>query len=156
MKKLKLIAAGIAILITTVMHSQISINVNIGSPPSWGPSGYSNVDYYYLPDIQVYYDLGATQFIYFGNGRWNRCRELPRQYRNYDLFGGYKVVLNDYHGSRPYDHYHEHKIKYCKGYRGKPQKNNDKHYAHHDDEDDDHDHNDHRGKGHNKHERGHH
>jgi hypothetical protein len=27
-------------------------------------------------------------------------RYLPRQYRNYDLYNGYKVVLNDYHRER--------------------------------------------------------
>jgi hypothetical protein len=30
------------------MHSQVSVNVNIGSPPLWGPSGYSNIDYYLM------------------------------------------------------------------------------------------------------------
>ena len=34
----------------------------------------------------------------------------------------YKVVLNDYHGSRPYNHFKSHKVKYYKGYKGKPQK----------------------------------
>jgi hypothetical protein len=47
---------------------------------------------------------------------------LPRQYRNYDLNRGYKVVLNDYHGSRPYAFFENHKVKYYKGYKGSPQK----------------------------------
>jgi hypothetical protein len=46
---------------------------------------------------------------------------LPRQYRNYDLNSGYKVVLNDYHGSRPYTNYRYDKVKYYQGYKGKPQ-----------------------------------
>ena len=124
MKTLKLIIAGIILLASAnTMQAQVSVNVNLGSPPAWGPAGYSAVDYYYLPDVQAYYDVRATQFIYFGGGRWIRSRNLPNQYRNYDLYNGYKVVLNDYHGSRPYSHYKEHKVKYYRGYKGRPQRN---------------------------------
>ena len=123
MKTLKLLAAGILLLATTATtQAQVSVNVNIGTPPAWGPAGYSNIDYYYIPDIQSYYDIRLSQFIYFGNGRWIRSRNLPQQYRNYDLYNGYKVVLHDYHGKSPYVHYKTHKAKYYKGYKGKPQK----------------------------------
>lgn len=122
MKTLKLIAAGIVLFIATSSQAQVSVNVNIGSPPSWGPAGYSAVEYYYLPDVQAYYDIRASQFIYFGNGRWVRSRYLPRQYRNYDLYSGYKVVLNDYHGTRPYTYFKNHKAKYHKGYKGPQQR----------------------------------
>ena len=122
MKTLKLIAVGIVLFVTSSMHSQVSVNVNIGTPPLWGPSGYSNVDYYYLPDVQAYYDIRASQFIYFGSGNWVRSRYLPGRYRNYDLYNGYKVVLNDYHGRAPYTHYKQHKVKYYKGYKGQPQR----------------------------------
>ena len=123
MKTLKLIIAGIILFASSnMMQAQVSVNVNIGSPPAWGPSGYSAVDFYYLPDIQAYYDIRATQFIYFGGGKWIRSRNLPNQYRNYNLYNGYKVVLNDYHGSRPYSNFNNHKVKYYKGYKGKPQK----------------------------------
>jgi len=103
------------------MNAQISVNVNLGLQPSWGPVGYSSVDYYYIPDVQSYYDVRATQFIYLSNGAWIRSSRLPYQYRSYDLNRGYKVVLNDYHGSRPYDNYKSHKVKYYKGYKGRPQ-----------------------------------
>lgn len=149
MKTLKLIAVGVILLVSSSIHAQISVNVNIGTPPAWGPVGYANVEYYYLPDVQAYYDIHATQFIYFGGGKWIRSRHLPGQYRNYDLYNGYKVVLNDYHGSRPYSHYHEHKKKYYKGYKGKPQKNyRDSHHDYNDH--DDHDHDNHKGNGHGK------
>ncbi|UQD57204.1 hypothetical protein [Flavobacterium sp. K5-23] len=122
MKTLKLIALGIVLFVTGSIHAQVSVSVNIGSPPLWGPAGYAEVDYYYLPDVQSYYDIRASQFIYFGNGRWIRSRYLPRQYRNYDLYSGYKVVLTDYRGNSPYIHYKNHKTKYYKGYKGKPQR----------------------------------
>jgi hypothetical protein len=122
MKTLKLIALGIVLFVTGSIHAQVSVSVNIGSPPPWGPAGYAEVEFYYLPDVHSYYDIRASQFIYFGNGRWIRSRYLPRQYRNYDLYSGYKVVLTDYRGNSPYIHYKNHKTKYYKGYKGKPQR----------------------------------
>lgn len=123
MKTLKLTLLGIFFLVTTSsIQAQVSVNVNIGSPPAWGPAGYSAVNYYYLPDVQAYYDIRDSQFIYFGGGKWVRSRYLPTRYRNYDLYNGYKVVLNDYHGRTPYVHFKDHKNKYFKGYKGKPQK----------------------------------
>lgn len=118
-----------------------NLNVNIGNPPAWGPAGYSNVEFYYLPDIQVYYDIRASQYIYFGNGKWLRTRKLPNHCRNYDLYGGYKVVLTDYHGNTPYTHFNSHKVKYYKGYKGKPQKNrgrNEEYREYNDDNHNDH------------------
>ena len=73
MKTLKLIAAGIILLVSsTAMQAQVSVNVNIGSPPAWGPTGYSAAEYYYLPDVQAYYDVRQSQFIYLGGGQWVR------------------------------------------------------------------------------------
>jgi hypothetical protein len=122
MKTLKMITLGIMMFFaSSSINAQISVNVNLGLQPSWGPVGYSSVDYYYIPDVQSYYDVRTTQFIYLSNGAWIRSSRLPYQYRSYDLNRGYKVVLNDYHGSRPYDNYRNHKVKYYKGYKGRPQ-----------------------------------
>ena len=122
MKTLKLIAVGIFLFVSSLMQAQVSVNVTIGTLPLWGPVGYSNVQYYYLPDVQAYYDIRASQFIYINNGIWIRARYLPGPYRNYDLYSGYKVVLTDYHGSHPYYYFNSHKAKYHKGYKGSPQK----------------------------------
>lgn len=122
MKTIKIAIAGLFLLVANASNAQVSVNVNIGTPPAWGPSGYSEMEYYYLPDIESYYDVRSSQFIYFGGGKWVRSTRLPRQYRNYDLYGGYKVVLNDYHGRSPYSHFDKHRVAYCKGYHGAPQR----------------------------------
>ncbi|MDD5150816.1 MAG: hypothetical protein PHC28_10135, partial [Flavobacterium sp.] len=114
MKTLKLIALGVFLFVSSLTQAQVSVRVNIGTPPVWGPTGYSNVEFYYLPDIEAYYDIRASQFIYINNGKWFRSRNLPGRYRNYDLYNGYKVVLNDYHGTSPYTYFKNHKIKYYK------------------------------------------
>lgn len=121
MKTLKHIALGILFLSFGYSQAQVSVNVNIGTPPSWGPVGYSEARYYYLPDIETYYDVNTSNYVYLNDGRWVKTRSLPRVYRNYDLYDEYKVVLTDYRGDRPYDNFKTHKVKYSKGYKGKPQ-----------------------------------
>jgi hypothetical protein len=94
--------------------AQISVSVNIGAQPQWGPSGYDQADYYYLPDVEAYYYVPRRQFIYMDAGRWVFAANLPARCGNYDLYSGYKVVIN---GARPYDHFYDHRAQYAR-YRG--------------------------------------
>lgn len=121
-KILKLSILAVMLLLMGPIKAQVSVNVNIGSPPMWGPAGYSEVRYYYLPDVEAYYDVQTAMFIYYGDGVWVHHAYLPARYRGYDLYGGYKVVMHDYRGNTPYIHFKDHKSKYAKGYRGKAQK----------------------------------
>ncbi|SHH62722.1 hypothetical protein [Flavobacterium defluvii] len=119
----KIIFASVLFMSVFFAKAQVSVNVNIGTPPSWGPVGYDNSRYYYLPDIDVYYDINQSVFIYDNSGKWVRVKRLPSRYRQYDLYSGYKVVLTDYRGDAPYAYHTKHRANYPKGYHGKPQKN---------------------------------
>jgi hypothetical protein len=114
----RLFLIGMFFLSGFTASSQVSVNVNIGSPPLWGPIGYTEVQYYYIPDVEAYYDINTSMFIYFSDGIWIHRTYLPSRYASYDLYGGYKVVLTDYHGSTPYMDFNTHKGKYGKGYKG--------------------------------------
>ena len=92
-------------------NAQVSVNFNIGAQPVWGPVGYSYVEYYYMPDIEAYYYVPSRQFIYLTNGRWIFATTLPYRYRSYNIYSGYKVVINE---PRPYLHFGAHKIRYAK------------------------------------------
>ncbi|OIV40227.1 hypothetical protein [Flavobacterium johnsoniae] len=118
----KLVFASVLFMSVFFAHAQVSVNINIGTPPNWGPQGYDDSRYYYLPDIDIYYDVAQSQYIYDNNGRWVRERRLPAKYRQYDLYSGYKVVLNDYKGDAPYSYHSRHRASYPKGYHGTPQK----------------------------------
>ena len=101
----------IALLTHSTSNAQVSLNVNIGSQPLWGPTGYDHVDYYYMPDIETYYSVPNRQYIYMNNGAWVFTSALPARYSNYNLYNGYKVVLN---GPKPYLNFNSHKVKYAK------------------------------------------
>lgn len=73
--------------------SHISVGVHY-SNPSWAPPYYNGVRYYYLPDIEAYYDLSGQEFIYLDRGQWLFSPVLPSIYSGYDLYNGFVVALN--------------------------------------------------------------
>lgn len=97
MKKLLFIAAlFFGCLTTKIADAQVGfhVSVNIGSQPAWGPVGYSHAEYYYMPDIDAYYDVPAHQYVYFENNVWVHNGNLPPRYANFDRYHSYKVVVN--------------------------------------------------------------
>ncbi|MGL5113436.1 MAG: hypothetical protein ACRC6O_12455 [Flavobacterium sp.] len=116
MKKFKQCIWGLFFLVVAVVQAQVSVNVNIRTPPVWGPT-VTTETYYYLPDIDSYYDIQQSQFIFLNNGVWLRSRALPRRYKSYNLNTAHVVVLGDYHGRNPYNNNKYHKTKYYKGPR---------------------------------------
>lgn len=115
MKSIKLIIIGLGLFFASATQAQISVNVNIGARPAWGPVVEPEVRYYYLPDVEVYYDIPSSMYIYLDGGRWVHRRHLPARYRNYDLNRGRKIVVNDYRGNAPYAHCKYH-YKHDNGY----------------------------------------
>jgi hypothetical protein len=120
MKKIVIVAAVlISCLSFKNANAQIrfSLGVNISNQPEWGPVGYDHADFYYLPDIGVYYNVPAHTFTYFNQrGVWVTRPNLPMRYRNYDLYHAYKVVINN--NPRPWEHDNDFKVRYA-GYRGR-------------------------------------
>lgn len=116
MKAIRLFVVTVLLMAAGHANAQLSVNVNIGSPPAWGPAGYTDVRYYYLPDVSMYYDVSTSEYIYLNNGAWVRTTVVPVAYRRYDFYNGYKVVLTDYRDATPYVYYKTHHVKYPKGY----------------------------------------
>jgi hypothetical protein len=95
-----------SVLVFKQTDAQLSISFNISSQPKWGPVGYNYVQYYYLPDIDCYYYVPAKQFVYLSGGEWIHSVLLPPMYRNYNLYNGYKVVINEPHPYLNHSYYH--------------------------------------------------
>ena len=68
MKKIILVITILFALIVSTHKAQaqvsVGVNVNIGSQPVWGPVGYDYAEYYYMPDIDVYYFVPRHQYVY--------------------------------------------------------------------------------------------
>ena len=86
-----------ALFLTSTLDAQLSISLgfNIDRQPVWGPTGYDHAEYYYLPDIGVYYNVPEQRYYYNERGRWVGRATLPSRYRGFDLYNSYKVVINE-------------------------------------------------------------
>lgn len=96
--------------------AQVRVKVNIRIQPVWGPVGYDHVEYYYMPDIDVFYNVPNRQYIYQDHGRWRFANSLPRRYHGFDIYNSYKVVIND--DQRPYRNADAYRKKYGQ-YKGR-------------------------------------
>lgn len=94
MKKL-IVALSLLAGLQQAAHAQISVNINIGAQPVWGPVGYDYAEYYYLPDLGCYYDIPRREWVYFDRGRWITTATAPVRFGNYDLYRVHKVVINE-------------------------------------------------------------
>lgn len=115
MKKLILLIAILVGGMSATTQAQVSVQFNIGSQPLWGPTGYDYVSYYYMPDIDAYYDVPNQRYVYLDRGRWLMSRNLPSRFRNYDIYNGYKVVINQ---PNPWLRHNTYRQQYA-GFRGR-------------------------------------
>jgi hypothetical protein len=125
MKKPILIIAVAALTLTmqqATAQLKLNVNVNLGSQPEWGPAGHDYVEYYYLPDIKTYYYVPGGQFVYLNNKQWIFSNDLPARYNSYNLYTGYKVVINE---SKPYlrDSVYQSRFARYKGWTGRQRLN---------------------------------
>lgn len=135
---MKKIIFGAALLLSCFMlktadaQLKINFNLNIGSQPDWGPTGYDHVEYYYLPDIDAYYYVPGHYYVYQQGNAWIHATTLPARYSNYNLYSGYKVVVNQ---ANPWNNQAAIRAKYAryKGHRGQTaiRDSHDKKYQNH-------------------------
>ena len=118
-----------ALMSTTYSFAQVSVNVNVGTP-AWGVP-VTTERYYYIPDIETYYDIPSREYIYMHNGVWVRSVSVPVIYRNYDFHRGRKIVIHDYNGRAPYAYYNVHRVKYMPAHGSHTIYVKDKHHAKH-------------------------
>lgn len=97
------------------LNAQINLNFNVDKQPVWGPIGHDYVEYYYLPDIEAYYDVPQHRYYYYNNGVWIHSTNLPSRYNNFDYYNSYKVVINE---REPWRNHKTYKKKYS-SYKGR-------------------------------------
>lgn len=101
MNKLQITLAASILMFTLQASAQFSVSVNVGSRPQYHNRYENPVSYYYLPEIEAYYDVNSAVFIYDSPRGWVRTGYLPEYCRNYDVNRGYKVAVS-YTGRNPY------------------------------------------------------
>jgi hypothetical protein len=115
MKKLMLIL-GLGLMTGMVnvnrTEAQVHVGINIDIQPAWGPSGYNYAEFYYIPELNIYYDVINKLFFYYNRDRWISASYLPAIYSRYDFYSLYKVVLNNVR--YPWKYNNRHRSMYAK------------------------------------------
>lgn len=109
----------------SAQNVHVNININI---PAWAPyyENQSQVRYYYLPDIECYYDVRHGEFVYLNDGVWIFSRFLPPAYAWFNLNNCYIVAL-DHRVYEPWRHFHYYVAHYPRYYYRSVYKN--RHWA---------------------------
>jgi hypothetical protein len=115
MRRLLVLVAAVLLSSTLNAQLRINLNFNVDRQPVWGPTGYDHVEYYYLPDIEVYYNVPQQRYYYNQRGRWISSSSLPSRYRGFDIYNSYKVVLNE---PAPYRNHNKYREQYA-SYKGR-------------------------------------
>jgi hypothetical protein len=121
MKKIKIIflISVLCVACFPTVQGQVRVNVNVNLQPQWGPASHDYAEYYFLPELGIYYSVPNHTFIYPNGRQWIFSRELPSRYRNVDLYSTYKVVVNE---PKPYLR-HNYYVAHYRDYRNKHQDN---------------------------------
>ena len=151
-------AAGLLSLLglaATPAHAQINVNINTAPPVVVGAP--ANAQYYYVPEINGYYDVPARRYIVLRNGQWVRVDRLD----GYDPRSFHPQYI-EYRGNSPWTYQRggnphglppgQAKKLYRQGYNDGHGRDDDRGRGHDDDHGRGHD-DDHgkgRGKGHGK------
>ncbi|WP_216679751.1 hypothetical protein [Hymenobacter siberiensis] len=90
------LVGAFALFTAPAAQAQVGVNINIGTP-AWGPQVPYGTQYYYIPEIDGYYDLYNQQYIVFQDGYWV---PLPQLY-GYDPYQFHPVIV-DYRGAQPW------------------------------------------------------
>ena len=118
MKKLSftLLSAFILLFSINTTKAQVSLSVHIGTPPVWAPPAYAHtVRYYYIPEIDCYYDAVRAGYYYNDGPGWSFSASLPGIYASYNVGRLHHVVVN-YYGARPYTYFEPQRVVYVQRY----------------------------------------
>lgn len=101
---------ALCLTFSALAFGQLSVHLNLNSEPTS-----VRTTYYYLPDVEAYYDVHESRYIYFDGRAWIHSSRLPGRFSNYDMDRGRKVMVSNYRGRTPYTHFKDHRKMYRKG-----------------------------------------
>jgi len=103
---LAFVFGAFATLAAPAAQAQVNINAQFGHP-TWGPAAPAGAQYYYVPEIDGYYDLASRNYLVQRNGHWAPVAAVP----GYNPASFHPVVV-DYRGRQPWTQYRDHHARY--------------------------------------------
>lgn len=110
MRRLILSVAALVLAGSTLAQVSLGERNNMSEQPLWGPVGFDFVEYYYLPEIETYFDVPQQKFYYDVDGRWTRSATPPRTSIDLDIYQLYKAVVNEL---QPFQNHAKYRVQYA-------------------------------------------
>lgn len=124
MKKLSYIISGLLFTIPNSINSQvIADEIAVSTQSESIIEKFTEIRYYFYPNLDAYYDIKTSKFIYKVDDQWIEKETIPDNYRGYSLYNNYRVELQDYNGEKPFEYIKQHAKLYPKDYKGRYLKN---------------------------------
>ncbi len=114
MKKLVIITSLLVAALCNTSNAQVNNGNNVMTQPLWGPVGYDYVEFYYIPDIDIYYNVPGAQYVYLQKKKWVMVKDVPVKHKDFNFYSAHKVVMNE---PKPYTNSRANKTKYAQ-YKG--------------------------------------
>lgn len=112
MKQLYYLMIGLLVLASPITYSQKeSPNVNV-KDLSLKATLTDSIRYYYYPNLEAYYDLHETVYIYKIDGKWKSTKYLSPNYRGYSIYNKHFEIIKGLVTDDPTVMYEIHKKKY--------------------------------------------
>ncbi len=111
-----MLSALLMLIAVNTSKAQVSFSVHIGSPPVWAPPEYAHtIRYYYIPEIDSYYDAQRGGYYYNDGPSWVFSASLPGIYAGYNIGSLHHVAVR-YYGDRPYSYFGARRAVYVQRY----------------------------------------
>jgi len=88
----------------------LNANAQNAQLPEWGPAKVTNALFYYLPALNLYYDVQLKEYVYQKKGKIKKSKSLPAHIAEQDLYNVYKVIINM---PKPYLNIESDKVRYA-------------------------------------------
>ncbi|MBH8559549.1 hypothetical protein I7X13_15925 [Hymenobacter sp. BT442] len=131
------VLGGISLLAAPAAQAQINVNINTAPPVVVGAP--ADAQYYYVPEINGYYDVPARRYVVQRNGKWARVERID----GYDPRNFHPQYI-EYRGAEPWTYRGGNPHGLPPGQAKKMYRDDDHHDGDHRGDHDDH------GKGHGK------
>ena len=132
MKNLTYYVLVLLLPLTQISHAQIVIDtlaiksVFIENAEGTGSSSTEETDtslrYYFYPNLDAYFDIDTSEFVYKQEGKWIRNEYLSSSYRGYSAYNNYHVEILDYFGDTPFDNLAANRVSYPQDFKGRKAK----------------------------------
>lgn len=109
MKTIIKLASIAMLLVAFTTNSQTNLNNPTAEVKNDSLKKFTGIRYNFYPNLDAYFDIKTSEYIYKLNGAWIKDKVIPSNYRGYSIYNNYHQEITNYFGEKPYENLAENK-----------------------------------------------